>query len=69
MMEKTEKKVETNKVSRYQFSIEEIREMIKEPELLETIYALSKDEYNKGKAGSYLLSIAKQVKKQTTIGL
>lgn len=51
---------------RYQFTVSEIKEMLEDKELLTTVEQLAADETNKGKAGSYLLTIAKAIRKQLT---
>lgn len=55
------------KEAKLQFTMGEILEMIAEPKLAGIVENLSKEEDNKGQAGSYLLKMAKGVLKQLTL--
>lgn len=60
-------KTAAEKESRYQFTLKEINQMVNEPKLVEIVESLSKDEMNTGKAGSYLLAMAKAISKQLSL--
>lgn len=59
--------VEAEREPRYQFTLKEVKELGQEPKLIDIIESLSKDEMNKGKAGSYLLAIAKGIIRQLNL--
>lgn len=57
----------TPKPARYQFTMAEVQSLVDDHRLLETFKKLADQEENKGKAASYLLTIARAVNLQLTL--